>query len=218
MLNCVWKVNNCARPLDGNKKALKAKVVKLEKTLMEKHIREKHPRYLEGEEAALYHYDMIFAQEYAKYNRRIILDLILVLFGEDTIVPSRIIESTHNYIDFDDQIWRKGAIRSDKDQYIIIALNMRDGVLIARGKGNSEWNNSAPHGSGRKVPRNQAYLNTNLKEFKSQMQDVYSKSVVKETIDESPNMYKKTSLITERVSGTCDVVAHLKPIINIKGW
>lgn len=172
--------------------------------------------YLQGTDANLYYYDMIFAQQYARTNREIILDQILLAWGAEKLDHAQVVESVHNYIDFEDQVWRKGAVRADQGQIIMIALNMRDGILLARGHGNAEWNNSAPHGAGRRVPRNKAHQYCNLKVFKSQMRDVFTKSICKETLDESPDMYKDPSLVKTRASQSCEIVAHIKPIINHK--
>ena len=215
-----WNSYNRERDIHNKKCKDKTRRVVFDAELKEKYLTDKHLRYLEGDESRQYFHDMVFAQEYASYNRYLMLNEIIYAFGMDkiTLDDSQIIESVHNYIDFDDKIWRKGAIRADKDQLIIIALNMRDGILLAKGKGNENWNNSAPHGAGRKIPRNQARCHSNLKEFKAQMRDVYSKSVRSETLDESPSMYKKMELIKDRAKDTCEIIDHIKPLINIKGW
>lgn len=176
-----------------------------------------HDKFLTGVEAYRYYFDMIFAQCYAQHNRFIMLETMLNAFGVE-LDPNRVIESVHNYIDFGDLIWRKGAVAAHKDSLVIIALNMREGILIARGLGNAEWNLSTAHGAGRRVPRNEAKNHCTLKEFKIAMKEVYSNSVNEHTLDEAPIMYKDSALIRERMGDTCTVVAHLVPLINVKGY
>lgn len=173
---------------------------------------------LTGEAAYRYYFDMIFAQCYARVNRWTMISDILRHVGAPLFNESQVIESTHNYIDFGDMIWRKGAVRSSLGQILVIALNMRDGILLAKGKGDPEWNQSAPHGAGRCVPRGKAHQHCTMKEFRTQMSSVCTRSVVPETLDESPAMYKSPDLIRERSRDTCEVLAQIKPIINVKGY
>jgi tRNA-splicing ligase RtcB len=175
----------------------------------------KHPEYLEDEEAHLYYMDMIFCQNYALLNRRLILRSILEQIKEE-YHEEVIIESIHNYIDFQDFIVRKGAISAYKDELCIISLNMRDGILLCKGKGNPEWNYSSAHGSGRILQRHQAHANLNMKYFKESMEGIYSTSVVKETLDESPLVYKDSELIKKAIGDTVDIIEQLKPVINLK--
>ena len=182
---------------------------------------ERHPDYLEKEEAYEYYFDMIFAQHFAKLNRYIMLRNVLNVIQNNKkpikINSKCLIESIHNYIDFDDFIVRKGAIRASKDKKCVIALNMRDGILVCSGKGNSEWNFSAAHGAGRVINRQQAYNKLKLGHFKEEMKDIYSSSVVLETLDESPMVYKDVNMIKKALTSTVDIVEQLKPIINLKG-
>ena len=173
-------------------------------------------KYLEPPDTYEYYFDMIFAQNYAQLNRRIMLRLILkqsgIKFQEETVI-----ESIHNYIDFNDFILRKGAISNYNDRYCIISLNMRDGILLCFGKSDEDWNYSTAHGSGRLVPRNVAKQKFTLRDFQKTMIDVYSTSVSKSTIDESPMCYKDSQLIMNLVSESVEIIAHLKPILNVKG-
>jgi tRNA-splicing ligase RtcB len=172
--------------------------------------------YLTGEDAYEYMFDMIFAQIYAKMNRRAILSMIItnmsLLFD-----PNNIIESVHNYIDFNDMIIRKGAIPAHLDQKCIIALNMRDGILICRGKGNEDWSYSAAHGCGRIVSRNKAKGKFTMKQYKESMKDVYSTCINLNTIDELPMAYKDSKLIIKTLEPTVEILVHGKPSLNIKG-
>lgn len=148
--------------------------------------------WLEGDDAAGYLFDMIFAQMYAKINREYMARIIEKIIG---IERSDEIETVHNFIDFHDFIIRKGAIRSYKKERMIIPLNMRDGILICTGKSNPEWNNSAPHGAGRTMSRSQANKKLDVEEFKNQMEGIFSTSVGKTTLDEAPGAYKDSRII-----------------------
>ena len=125
-------------------------------------------------------------------------------------------ETIHNYISFDDNIVRKGAIRANKGERVIIPINMRDGSIIAVGKGNEDWNNSAPHGAGRLMSRRKAKETFNLDEFKKSMADIYSTSVLEETIDEAPFAYKPMQEIIDNIQDTVEVEKIIKPIYNFK--
>ncbi|GIQ85159.1 tRNA-splicing ligase, RtcB [Kipferlia bialata] len=129
------------------------------------------------------------------------------------------IESVHNYIDFDDRIIRKGAIAARKDQPVIIPLNMADGTLLAVGKGNTEWNCSAPHGAGRIMSRTKAFKCLDMEEYRDTMRGrhIYSTCVVEATLDEAPKAYKPADRIMEFVSDTISITHHMVPIYNFKG-
>ena len=173
--------------------------------------------YLEKDELVEYLIDMIFAQEFASKNRSIIIERICEGIGYD-FNENKIIESIHNYIDFDKLILRKGAISADKNKLCIISLNMRDGILICKGKGNPEWNYSSAHGCGRLMSRKDARLTFNMKQYKDSMKDVYSSCICKETLDEMPDAYKDVNFIKELIGDSVDIVKQLYPIINIKGY
>ena len=126
------------------------------------------------------------------------------------------IETIHNYIDFNKMILRKGAVSAEEGELCIVSLNMRDGILLCRGKGNPDWNFSSAHGCGRILNRAQG-SKLNMKEFKKEMRHVYSTSVSKETLDESPMAYRDVELIIACLGDSVDVIEQLKPIINCKG-
>jgi len=170
-------------------------------------------QWLEGESVHGYLYDMIFAQKYAEVNRAYIAKSILNILGVDEIDR---IETVHNFIDFRDFIIRKGAVRSYIGERFILPFNMRDGILICEGKSNNDWNCSAPHGSGRLMSRSQAKKNLNLEDFKSQMDGIYSTSVVSDTLDEAPGAYKDASIIERAIEPTAKILLKIKPIINMK--
>ena len=173
--------------------------------------------YLDNNELVEYLLDMVFAQEFASKNRSIIIERICNEIGCE-FNQNNIIESIHNYIDFDKFILRKGAISADKNKYCIISLNMRDGILLCKGKGNPEWNYSSAHGCGRIMSRKDARLTFNMKQYKDDMKDVYSSCICKETLDEIPEAYKDAKFIQEVIGDSVEIIKHLKPVINIKGY
>jgi tRNA-splicing ligase RtcB len=197
----------------------KTKVPK-ERKQMEDEYREefenqKHTDYLEDNEAYEYFFDMIFAQNIAKLNRRVMMREILKFIGKE-YDEEKIIESIHNYINFEDLIMRKGAIAAHEGQMCVIALNMKDGILLGKGKGNEEWNLSSAHGAGRLLPRGMAQQKLNMKEFHEVMNGVYTTSVSEETIDEAPQCYKNSEKIMKLIEPNMDIIDILRPILNIK--
>lgn len=170
--------------------------------------------YLEGKYREMYLHDMKICQEYASLNRSYIAREILKNIGLQ--IYQKHFETIHNYINFEDNIVRKGAIRANKGERVIIPINMRDGSIIAVGKGNEEWNNSAPHGAGRIMSRMKARETFKLEEFKESMKDIYSTSVVEETIDEAPFVYKPMQEIIDNIKDTVEIEKIIKPIYNFK--
>lgn len=170
--------------------------------------------YLEGKYREMYLHDMRICQKYASVNRDMIAREILLSYFDRAEVFA--FETIHNYISFKDNIVRKGAISANKGERVIIPINMRDGSIIAVGKGNEDWNNSAPHGAGRLMSRRKAKETYNLEEFKESMKDIYSTSVVDETIDEAPFAYKPMQEIIENIQDTVEIEKIIKPIYNFK--
>ena len=189
---------------------------KAEKNLNEVMRNKLHPKYLEGEEMMDYLVDMIVCQNIATLNRMMMLRSVIINLGCDWD-PTKIIETRHNYIDFDRFILRKGSISAEEGELCIVSLNMRDGILLCRGKGNPEWNYSSAHGCGRLLNREKAGR-LSLKEFIKEMEDVYSTSVRKETLDESPMAYRDVELVKQCLQDSVEIIQQLKPIINCKGW
>lgn len=169
--------------------------------------------YLTGEYREDYLHDMEICQEYASLNRKNIALEILNKYG---IVAVSKFETIHNYICFDDNIVRKGAIRANKSERVIIPINMRDGSIIAVGKGNDDWNNSAPHGAGRIMSRIKAKETFQLDEFVKTMEGIYTTSVAEETIDEAPFVYKPMHEILDNIKDTVEIERIIKPIYNFK--
>lgn len=176
--------------------------------------------YLEGKYREMYLHDMKICQRYAELNRWHIAEQILNNYFEDCLSMIFEIEGSfetvHNYIAFDDNIVRKGAISAKEGERVLIPINMRDGSVIAIGKGNNDWNKSAPHGAGRIMSRTKAKEIFKLEEFKESMKDIYSTSVVEETIDEAPFVYKPMQEIIDNIKDTVEIERIIKPIYNFK--
>lgn len=180
--------------------------------------------YLTGKNREKYLHDMKICQEYASLNRLQIAKEILMNYFQLKFIPeieyppvmNDSFETIHNYISFEDNIVRKGAIRANEGERVIIPINMRDGSIIAVGKGNEDWNNSAPHGAGRLMSRHKAKEMFKLEEFKKAMADIYSTSVLEETIDEAPFVYKPMQEIIDNIKDTVEIEKIIKPIYNFK--
>ncbi|WP_312126404.1 RtcB family protein [Lysinibacillus boronitolerans] len=169
--------------------------------------------YLEGEAFHDYIHDMKIAQQFARMNRWTIAETIAKQMDwhfTDTF------DTIHNYIDTETMTLRKGAVRANKDEKLVIPMNMRDGSLICIGKGNSEWNYSAPHGAGRMFSRRAAKKALNMADFKETMQGIWTTSVNEETLDEAPMAYKPMTEITSAIGETVDIVKVIKPVYNFK--
>ncbi len=174
---------------------------------------EKAMAYCEGQLMEDYLHDMAIAQEYASLNRKAIADIIQC--GMRWKVEDEF-ETIHNYIDMDTKILRKGAVRAEKGEILIVPMNMRDGSLICVGKGNEDWNSSAPHGAGRLMSRKKAKETFDMDEFRNAMKDVFTTCVSKDTLDESPMSYKPMQEIIDNIGDTVDIVNIIKPIYNFK--
>lgn len=169
--------------------------------------------YLEGEEAHQYFVDMIFAQMYASQSRKLMMSKVAEVIGA---TPRKEVESVHNFIDFEDLTIRKGATSAHSGEIAVVPFNMKDGTLLVEGKGNNDWNNSAPHGAGRVMSRTQAYDDLSVEDFKEKMSNVVSSSVSEETLDEAPGAYKSADLIGSAITPTAEVVDQIKPVLNLK--
>lgn len=169
--------------------------------------------YVSGETFKRYIHDMQIAQRYAMLNRKAIADEILNGMG---LTPVEQFTTIHNYIDTDEMILRKGAVSAQAGEKLLIPINMRDGSLICIGKGNNDWNQSAPHGAGRLMSRAAAKHNLTMDEFEKQMEGIFTTSVSKATIDESPMAYKSMNDIINNIGDTVEVIKIIKPIYNFK--
>lgn len=173
--------------------------------------------YLEGDFREDYLHDMRLCQQWAVINRKLIVDLLMdfLVEGGYAEISNGSFESVHNYIG-DDNIIRKGAISARKGEKCIIPMNMRDGSLICIGKGNEDWNYSAPHGAGRVMSRSQAFKLISMGDFEQSMNGIYSETITEATKDESPMVYKPMDEIIANIADTVDVVNIIKPIFNFK--
>lgn len=169
--------------------------------------------YVSGELFVQYMHDMKIVQRYAELNRQAMMDEIVK--GMKLHVMEQF-TTVHNYIDTDAMILRKGAVAARKGEKLLIPINMRDGSLICVGKGNDDWNQSAPHGAGRLMSRAAAKESFTVSEFKNQMSGIYTTSVNTDTLDECPMAYKGMDDIVNNIGDTAEVVQIIKPIYNFK--
>ena len=173
--------------------------------------------YLTGEYREHYLHDMKICQEYATANRNVIAGIIIKQMELEHLWDWRKVFATvHNYIDHDSNIVRKGAISAKKGEKLLIPINMRDGCIIGMGKGNDDWNQSAPHGAGRIMSRSKAKEMLSMDEYQETMKDIYTTSVNQSTIDEAPMAYKPMNEIIENIKDTVDIIKIIKPIYNFK--
>lgn len=172
--------------------------------------------YLTGEYREMYLHDMRICQEFASLNRMTIAQIILgEAFGMQLSDCSHF-ETIHNYIDMESNIVRKGAVSAKKGEKLLIPINMRDGSLICVGKGDPEWNCSAPHGAGRLFSRGTAKEKFTLDEFRNSMEGIFSTSVHLSTIDECPMAYKSMEDIVDNITPTAEIIRVIKPVYNFK--
>lgn len=172
--------------------------------------------YLTGEYREKYLHDMKICQEFATRNRMEIANSILSgIFGKSLDAFTHF-ETIHNYIDHDSNIVRKGAVSAKAGEKLLIPINMRDGSLICAGKGNEDWNCSAPHGAGRLYSRKSAKENFTIEEFQKSMEGVFSTSINESTLDESPMAYRSMDDIISNISPTADIIKIIRPVYNFK--
>lgn len=169
--------------------------------------------YLYGETLKDYFHDVDICQKFAKQNRERIAEIIFRITG---IQGKDSFHTVHNYIDSGEMILRKGAIAAHRGELVLIPINMRDGSVLAVGKGNPDWNYSAPHGAGRIMSRRKAKDNLNLRDYIKAMDGIYTTSVNLETLDEAPMAYKSIDDIIDVIKESVDIVDILKPVYNFK--
>lgn len=200
----------------GRQKDIQREIAELKRKFQSKLSVPKELSYLTGKHREMYLHDMKLCQEFAKVNRITIADQILIhLFGHSAAIY-KTFETIHNYIEHETNIVRKGAISAKEGETILIPINMRDGCIIGRGKGNADWNYSAPHGAGRIMSRSKAKETVSLEEFEQSMKGIYTTSVNRSTIDESPMAYKPIEEIVANIQDTVEIVKIIKPIYNFK--
>ena len=172
--------------------------------------------YVTGELFDNYLNDMKITQLFAVLNRKAMMRVILENFNISDAGAYDHFTTIHNYIDTDSMILRKGAVSARAGEKLLIPINMRDGSLICEGLGNPDWNCSAPHGAGRLMSRSKAFQTLDIDEFKKQMDGIYSTSVSRETIDESPMAYKTMDDIVSHIGPTAKILKVIKPVYNFK--
>ncbi len=197
------KASGRAREIQGALKALKSKRSPVPK----------HLAYVEGTLFDQYLHDMKIAQRFAELNRQAMMDTIVKDMGFHV---EEQFTTIHNYIDIDNMILRKGSVSAQAGERLLIPINMRDGSLLCTGKGNEDWNFSAPHGAGRLMSRSAAKETFTVSEFKKQMEGIYTTSVGRSTLDECPMAYKGMEDIVGNIEPTVNVDAVIKPIYNFK--
>lgn len=189
-------------------KALKALQWKSRESTMPEDLCFVYGQYLDD-----YLHDVEICQRFACRNRELIADILL---GRTGIQQTASFHTIHNYIDTEEMILRKGAIAAHAGEKILIPINMRDGSILALGKGNPEWNFSAPHGAGRILSRTAAKERLDLEEYRREMAGVYTTSVNASTIDEAPMAYKSLADIIDVIAESVDIIEVLKPVYNFK--
>lgn len=196
---------------EGREKDIQTELAKIPTVVVSRDL-----SYLEGADVEGYLHDMKICQEFARLNRETMLDILVEEMG---IKKRHILDkfcTIHNYIDIENGILRKGAISLQSDETAIIPGSMEFGSLIVKGKGNSDWNFSGPHGFGRKLSRSKAKETLKMEEFKDRMKDIYTTCVNTSTIDESPMAYKTPEEIIPNLVDTCEVLFRIYPIYNFK--
>ena len=169
--------------------------------------------YLYGAFMDDYLHDINICQQFAKRNREKMAEVLLAKTG---LAALEAFHTIHNYIDVEEMILRKGSVSAKSGERLLIPINMRDGSLICVGKGNSEWNCSAPHGAGRLMSRSTAFERLTMEEYEKPMAGIYTTCVNADTLDESPMAYKNMDEIVENIEPTAEIIAHIKPIYNFK--
>ena len=156
---------------------------------------------------------MKIVQQFAALNRQAMMDEIV---GGMKLHVEEQFTTIHNYIDTDAMILRKGAVSAKAGEQLLIPINMRDGSLICIGKGNPEWNCSAPHGAGRLMSRRAAFSTLSMEQYRKEMKGIYSTCVVPDTLDESPMAYKSMEEIIAQIEPTAQIAERVKPVYNFK--
>ena len=202
---------------EGRKDEIQKTIKKLKKEFQSKTVDiPKELCYLTGKYRLAYLHDMKICQEFATLNRETIANIILVeLFGQPLDAFEHF-ETVHNYIDMETNVVRKGAVSAKKGEKLLIPINMRDGSLLCVGKGNEDWNCSAPHGAGRRFSRSKAKEIFTVSHFEQSMEGIYTTSVSNHTLDECPMAYKDMSDIVNNIGATAEILKEIKPIYNFK--
>lgn len=198
----------------GRKTEIKSKLAELEKEYRgRKTSMPEDLCFVYGKYFHRYLHDMELCQQFARRNRELIAKILL---GKSGLTGGEAFHTIHNYIDTEELIIRKGAIAAHKDEKVLIPINMRDGSVLAVGKGNADWNFSAPHGAGRIMSRSSAKERLSLDDYQNSMAGIYTTSVNENTLDESPQAYKSLDDIIDVIGDTVEIVEVMKPVYNFK--
>ena len=160
-----------------------------------------------------YLHDVAICQQFARRNREKMAEILL---ARTSMTGGNAFHTVHNYIDTDEMILRKGAIAAHKGERVLIPINMRDGSVLAVGRGNADWNFSAPHGAGRVMSRKTAHESLSMTEYAAAMEGIYTTSVNEKTLDEAPMAYKRLEDIIGVIRDSVDVIEVIKPVYNFK--
>ena len=202
---------------EGKRNLIQQELIKLKKEYDE--MMPDYPKelcFLTGKFREKYLNDMNICQEYAVLNRITIANIILGKLLNKGVQDFNHFNTTHNYINFKDNIIRKGSISAYEGEKVLIPINMRDGSILAVGKGNPDWNYSAPHGAGRLMSRTKAKESLTLEEYQKSMEGIFTTSVNESTLDEAPMAYKPIEEIMDNIQDTVEVLSVIKPIYNFK--
>ena len=214
-----------AKALRGNQRVREEAIARLKKegrvqeiqAFLEKDTKQadipKELAYVQGSLFDDYIHDMKIIQRFAELNRKAMMDVIVQGMG---LSVAQSFTTIHNYIDTENMILRKGAVSAQAGEKLLIPINMRDGSLICTGKGNKEWNCSAPHGAGRLLSRSEAQKRLDMEEYKREMQGIYTTCVSHGTLDESPMAYKPMEDILKQIGPTVEIIDTIKPVYNFK--
>ncbi|MBR6712799.1 MAG: RtcB family protein [Selenomonadaceae bacterium] len=198
----------------GRRKEIQSKLKELEKEYRGKQAAMPEDLcYVFGKYFYQYLHDMELCQTFARRNRELIAKILL---GKAGLTAGEAFHTTHNYIDVEELIIRKGAIAAHKGERVLIPINMRDGSVLAVGKGNPDWNYSAPHGAGRIMSRGDAKVQLSMDDYKASMAGIYTTSINESTLDEAPQAYKSLEDIIDVIGETVEIVDVMKPVYNFK--
>ena len=197
----------------GNTKEIPAVLKKLKREKAKAMPVAKDLAYVEGKLFEDYIYDMRIVQRFAVLNRKAMTDVMLGGLG---LTKAEEFTTIHNYIDTDSMILRKGSVSAKAGEKLLIPINMRDGSLICIGKGNEEWNCSAPHGAGRLMSRKEAIDSLSMEEYRKEMKDIYSTCISEATLDEAPMAYKPIDEIVSEIAPTAEIIGRIRPVYNFK--
>jgi RNA-splicing ligase RtcB len=214
--NAVFQINETVARLkaEGKEKEIQKTVQEFRKRRKPIHkLVPKDLAYVEGALFDDYIHDMKIIQRFAALNRKA---MTRVIIEGMRLTPEEGFTTTHNYIDTDARILRKGAVLARKGEKLLIPINMRYGSLICTGKGSADWNESAPHGAGRLMSRKKAFETLSMDEYQERMKGVFSTCVIRDTLDESPMAYKDANEIIAQIAPTAEIIDHIEPLYNLK--